>query len=150
MEIEKKYLVDNINFDLNNYKKVEINQGYLSIGDPEERVRMKKTGDVVSFVRTIKSGSGLCREETETNISADEFNADWPKTEGKRIEKVRYKIPYEGLIIELDIYGGKNIGLMVAEVEFDSIEAANNFRAPAWFGSDVTSDSKYKNKNLAK
>ena len=32
------------------------------------------------------------------------------------------------------------------EVEFDSVDAANEFTAPDWFGEDVTESGKYHNK----
>ena len=38
--------------------------------------------------------------------------------------------------------------LKFAEVEFASIEEAERFVAPDWFGEDVTFEAKYKNSNL--
>jgi adenylate cyclase len=37
----------------------------------------------------------------------------------------------------------------VAEVEFESAEAAAGFSPPAWLGREVTDDPVYKNKRLA-
>ena len=37
---------------------------------------------------------------------------------------------------------------MIVEVEFKSLEDANKFIIPAWFGEEVTNNDKYKNKNL--
>ena len=148
MEIERKFLVKSIP-DLTGIIPVYIRQGYLKIADPEERVREKRSAKGKSYVHTVKGGYGLCRSETETEISAEEFEKKWPLTKGHRVEKARYKIPYAGLIIELDVYLNKLDGLHVAEVEFDSVEQAENFIPPEWFGRDVTNDAKYKNKNLA-
>ena len=148
MEIERKFLVKSVPV-LTGIAPVYIRQGYLKIADPEERVREKTINNKKSYVRTIKSGHGLCRSETETEISAEEFEMDWPLTKGHRVEKARYKIPYVGLMIELDIYLNSLNGLHIAEVEFDSVEQAENFIPPEWFGRDVTDDVKYKNKNLA-
>jgi CYTH domain-containing protein len=47
------------------------------------------------------------------------------------------------------VYSGALTGLMVAEVEFPSEEAARAFVPPAWFGREVTNDSRYKNRRLA-
>ena len=55
-----------------------------------------------------------------------------------------------GLVIELDVYTGDLEGLVVAEVEFDSEEAAEAFAPPEWFGEDVTDDVRYKNQRLAR
>ena len=35
------------------------------------------------------------------------------------------------------------------EVEFKSLEDANSFVAPTWFGKEITEDVRYKNDNLA-
>jgi CYTH domain-containing protein len=37
----------------------------------------------------------------------------------------------------------------VAEVEFDTEEAAKDFQPPAWLGDDVTGDPRYSNQLLA-
>ena len=70
-------------------------------------------------------------------------------TEGKQIEKVRFEIDHSGMKIELDIYKGILNGLLVAEVEFLSIDQAKSFIPPDWFGREVTEDERFKNKNLA-
>ena len=40
-------------------------------------------------------------------------------------------------------------GLIVAEIEFDSVEKAEGFQPPKWFGKDITSDKRYKNAHLS-
>jgi adenylate cyclase len=63
--------------------------------------------------------------EEEMEIDAERFTRLWPLTEGRRLEKTRYLIPGSGdLTIELDVYSGGLRGLMVAEVEFGSEDAA--------------------------
>ena len=44
----------------------------------------------------------------------------------------------------------KSKGLLLAEVEFSSEEAAKSYMPPAWFGEDVTYSSKYHNSTLSK
>ncbi len=41
-------------------------------------------------------------------------------------------------------------GITLAEVEFTSVEEANAFLAPDWFGEDVTYDSRYHNSEMSK
>ena len=146
-EIERKFKVKNPPPDLGQYPHVEILQGYVSIDEngKEERVRSKDG----RFFHTIKEGEGMVRTEKEAEITKEQFDELWPRTEGKRIYKTRYKIPHGEEIIELDIYHGELDGLITVEVEFTSEEAANKFVAPDWFGDDVTNDKRYKNKNLA-
>ena len=100
---------------------------------------------------TVKSGGGRARVEEEIEIDGERFERLWPLTEGRRIEKTRYEIPVgDDLVIELDVYAGDLDGLVIAEVEFDSEEAAEAFAAPDWLGPDVTEDLRYKNQRLAR
>lgn len=91
---------------------------------------------------TKKSGGGLQREEEENEIDRDSFYNMWRATVGKRVEKTRYEIPFEGQTIELDLFTGSLAGLMTAEVEFASIEASQSFTPPEFLGNDITNDIK--------
>ena len=67
------------------------------------------------------------------------------------ITKTRFLIPLEdGHTAELDIFEGKFAGMLLIEVEFNSIEDANSFVPPKWFGKDVTNDGHYHNSYLSK
>jgi adenylate cyclase len=100
---------------------------------------------------TVKAGAGRVRVEEEIEIEGDRFERLWPLTEGRRIEKTRYEIDADGgAVIELDVYTGDLEGLVVAEVEFDSEEAAEAYVAPDWLGADITEDLRYKNQRLAR
>ena len=143
MEIERKFLVSAIP-DLNGLKYDEIKQGYFSI-TPEKRVRKKGN----TYILTEKGEGDLIREEKEEIISEEYGEELFKKSKTFIIEKTRYYIPYGEYTIELDIYSGKHRGLIVAEVEFPSVEKANEFIPPEWFGEDITKDKSYKNMMLA-
>ena len=73
------------------------------------------------------------------------------KIDGRLIEKTRYLIPLDGcLSAELDVFEGDLAPLTLVEVEFDSVDAANEFTAPDWFGEDVTESGKYHNSYLSR
>jgi adenylate cyclase len=144
-EIERKFLVSEPPAGLG--AGTPISQGYLPLATDETELRVRRKGDAT--VLTVKSGSGLDRGEREVAISADAFEALWPLTEGRRIEKQRVELPHGGVTIELDRFGGALDGLLVAEVEFDSTEASERFEAPAWFGRELTGDPAYSNRSLA-
>lgn len=146
-EIERKFLVQKIPGDLEEYPHEELIQGYVAIDEDGREIRLRKKGD--KYFKTIKSEGTKIREELETEITKEEFESSWPETEGKRLEKTRYRIPHEKGIIELDIYHGDLEGLLTVEIEFDSEEKSKEFEPPPWFGEEVTEDKRYKNKNLA-
>src|SRR3712207_8958518 len=58
---------------------------YTTLFRSEVRVRDR---DGECFL-TVKHGTGVAREEHETVISADLFEALWPATDGRRVEKRR-------------------------------------------------------------
>ena len=70
------------------------------------------------------------------------MNIFLPKSDGIIISKKRYEIPHGAFTIELDIFEKDLEGLVVAEVEFDSVEEANEYVPPHWFGEEVTMDKK--------
>lgn len=73
----------------------------------------------------------------------------WPLTEGRRVSKTRYEVPFGERVIEVDVYEGGNKGLTVAEVEFSDEKECLHFQPPDWLGEDVSGDEPYKNRNLA-
>jgi CYTH domain-containing protein len=146
-EIERKFLVRKLPTDLTAYSSAEIAQGYLVSLDNGLQVRLRKSGERYSL--TYKRGTGNVREEREVELTAEQFNALWPATEGKRLLKTRYEIPLGERTVEIDIYHDRHEGLVVAEVEFDDEETAKNFQPPDWLGDDVTGDPRYSNQLLA-
>lgn len=92
----------------------------------------------------------MAREEYNLPLTQEGYEHMLPKIDGRLIEKSRYLIPLDGkLTAELDIFEGDLAPLIIVEVEFDSLDAANSFIPPEWFGEDVTESCKYHNSNLA-
>ncbi len=145
MEIERKYLVEKIPFNLENFSQLKIAQGYLSTNPV---VRIRRSND--EYILTYKGKGLMVREEYNLPLTQEAFEHMIPKCDGRFIEKTRYLIPYmEKYTIELDIFHNDLSPLILAEVEFDSEEDANNFTPPEWFAEDVTYSSKYHNSNLS-
>jgi adenylate cyclase len=146
-EIERKFLIKRLPPETKGSRRYRIVQGYL-VAEPDDRhVRLRKKGKSASL--TFKIVDGSVREEREIKLSAKQFAALWPGTAGRRLRKVRYEIPWKGVLIEIDVYAGKNKGLTVAEIEFPSRAACRKFKPPDWFGREVTGDRRYSNIALA-
>lgn len=144
MEIERKFLVKYLP-NLSTYTSKHITQAYISTM-PVIRIRQADT----KYFLTIKSKGSISREEYEMAITEKEFQSLWQKIDGSPIEKIRYLIPLtDHLTAELDVFSGHLQGLITVEVEFSSLEEANAFIAPDWFGDDISLDHRYKNNQLA-
>jgi adenylate cyclase len=146
VEIERKFLLDRVPDDLG--EGLEIEQGYLAVSDDGVEVRVRRHGGERTL--TVKSGPAHVRTEEEFEVDERRFDALWPLTEGRRIVKTRHRVDLgEGLVAEVDVYGGAHAGLAVAEVEFPDEEASDRFQAPGWVGREVTGDARYANQRLA-
>jgi adenylate cyclase len=147
-EIERKFLVKELPSNLRDYENTPIEQGYLAVKRDGTQVRLRKAGS--RHTLTVKRGRGLRRQEWEIDLIPEQFNELWPATEGRRLKKTRYDIPFGDRTIEVDVYNGCNKGLVVAEVEFDDDEQCKNFNPPEWFGKEVSGKSRYSNVKLAR
>ena len=146
-EIERKFLLKQLPENLKRARRYVIAQGYLATESAGRQVRLRKKGKTASL--TFKVGRGRSREEREIKLSPKQFAALWPATAGRRLCKLRYEIPWQNRLIEVDVYRGKNKGLIVAEVEFPTREACRKFKPPSWFGREVTAEKRYSNVRLA-
>lgn len=145
MEIERKYLIHTIPFDLSSFPFPTIEQGYLCTNPV---VRIRKDND--RYELTYKSRGMMIREEHNLPLTAEGYEHLKTKIDGICIEKTRYMIPLsDSLTIELDIFSGKLSGLQIAEVEFADAMSAEHFTPPDWFGEDVTFCPQYHNSALS-
>lgn len=162
-EIERNWAIGEVSPDVlfHAATSVAIKQAYLSVADDgNTEVRIRVTADTEGgviigpkFTLTVKRGAGMVRDELEIPLLALHFDQLWEqnkKYHSGNIAKVRFYINYGDHTVELDIYSGDLSGLKVAEVEFDSVEAAEAFVPPDWFGKEVTDDPQYRDSWLAK
>ena len=146
MEIERKYLIDKLPFDVTAYPSHKIEQAYLNT-EPVVRVRRQDE----TYYLTYKSKGLMAREEYNLPLTKEAYEHLKPKADGIVISKVRYVIPEkDGLSIELDVFKAPYEGLLLAEVEFPTEEAAHAYQPPKWFGEDVTYSTEYHNSTLSK
>jgi CYTH domain-containing protein len=97
----------------------------------------------------VKSHGGIALEEHEFAISREQFDALWPATHARRVEKRRFVIREKGHAYHIDLYAGRLAGLMTVEVEFETIDEALAFDRPGWFGREITKNECYRNAVLA-
>lgn len=144
VEIERKFLVltDKISYE----SAGELyEQGYLN-SDKKRVVRVRLSA--AGAYMTIKGlPKGLIRPEFEYEIPLEDarFLLDHI-CEQPIIVKTRYKLQFDQHLWEVDVFHGENEGLVVAEVELESID--ETFKKPAWVGEEVSNDWRYFNSNL--
>ena len=148
MEIERKYLIEKEQLpkNLSDYPFHRIEQGYLCTSPV---VRIRRQDD--EYFLTYKSKGLMAREEYNLPLNKKSYEHLLEKADGNIISKVRYLIPINDgkLTAELDVFKGKFAGMLLVEVEFSSVEQADAFQKPDWFGEDVTYSKIYHNSYLS-
>lgn len=146
MEIERKYLVEGLPDDLESYPYHDIEQAYLCTTPV---VRIRRQDD--DYILTYKSSGMMSHEEYNLPLTKEAYEHLKTKADGNVITKRRYLLPLtDELTIELDLFSGIFEGMVLAEVEFPTEEAANAFVPPSWFIQDVTFQKEYHNSYLSR
>ncbi len=146
IEIERKFLVDHAKWEqVIKPEGVYYRQGYL-VNENNRTVRVRiagKTGYI-----TIKGGtSGISRKEFEYQIPVAEAIELLNDFAISGIEKIRFRVDFEGKLWEIDEFLGDNSGLITAEIELETEN--EKFIMPGWIATEVSLDTRYYNSNLS-
>jgi adenylate cyclase len=132
-------------------------QGYLNT-DIDRTVRVRIKGERGFF--TVKGRPvGNEKPEIETEIPIEKARAILGHPArlpiGFPIEKTRRTIVIGDLTWQVDEFSGENQGLVVAEVEYETLEYGKDAwnrkvdnERPSWLGDEVSGDPKYFNSQL--
>ena len=142
-EIERKFTIKYLPQNVESVKK--ITQKHI-FKDSVCSVRVRRSIDMFTkeavYTHTIKAREeeiqkySIC--ELERKITEKEFEQARPFKGSKVVEKYRCIVPIQdGLKAEVDLFEGWMKGLIIAEVEFKSVEQAENFAMPNWFEEPV-------------
>lgn len=142
-EIERKFLIQSDDYKKQASKSIRIQQGYIS-SHPERIVRIRIADDQAFL--TIKGKGEISRYEWEKEIDLEEGKDLIQLCEAGIIDKTRFLVPVKAHVFEVDEFYGENEGLVIAEVELQSIDEA--FPKPEWLGKEVTGIQKYYNAYL--
>jgi adenylate cyclase len=148
IEIERKFLVKNLDFKTESFEKKHIKQGYLN-SHKNRTVRIRVSDDKAFITIKGKSNTtGTSRFEWEKEISFSEAEELLLLCEPYLIEKQRYLIKKGSHTFEVDFFLGDNLGLIVAEVELGTEN--DKFEKPSWLAKEVTGKLKYYNSSISK
>ena len=146
IEIEHKYLIKHELWKLVVPEKtVIIKQAYLST-DPIKTIRVR-IKDKKGFITIKGKAEGASRQEFEYEIPYEDASELIEGHSTNIIEKKRHIVTYEGHIWEIDEFLGLNRGLIIAEIELQSVN--EKYQVPGWVDKNITLDYKYTNANLS-
>jgi adenylate cyclase len=148
IEIERKFLVRNLDFKSESFEKKYIKQGYLN-SNKNRTVRIRIADDIAFITIKGKSNTaGISRFEWEKEIPFSEADELLLLCEPNLIEKQRYLIKKGIHTFEVDLFLGDNLGLIVAEIELSNEN--EEFEKPSWLAKEVTGELKYYNSSISK
>lgn len=144
-EIERKYLVCTDLYKTMAIDSRHIVQAYLSTS-PDATVRLRII-DSKAYITVKSRTNGFRRGEWEYEIPVEDAREMIEQCNlSDVIEKTRYYVDFDGHTWEVDEFGGRLAGLVMAEIELQSSE--EHFTLPPFIGSEVTGDSRYYNSVL--
>jgi CYTH domain-containing protein len=145
-EIERKFLIrKDFWYAILKPEGEDLIQGYL-VSEPGKTIRVRVSPS--SGYLTIKGPSeNATRDEYEYPIPRQDAIELLDKFAASRIDKVRYRITYQGKTWEVDEFFGLNEGLISAEIELSTPK--EEYEIPNWIGEEVTEDHRYANSWLA-
>ena len=145
LEIERRFLVNESNLNFPKDKK-RIKQAYL-LSDSKQALRVRMIGPDYFLTYKYKK-SGINRYEFEYPISKEDGEKLMSLSDAIIIVKDRYYMTIDDYLWEIDVFYGKNKGLIIAEIEL--IDENENVSLPNWIGKEISTDEKYFNFNLSK
>jgi len=138
LEIERKFLVDSSKWAPSE-EGTQIVQAYLGL-NPAPTVRVRIAGEKAYL--TIKGRSNsISRPEFEYEIPFEDAKELLKLAISNPVEKTRYEVWYNGNLWEVDIFKGKNEGLIMGEKELDSKD--QEFDRPEWILEEVSADGRF-------
>ncbi len=142
IEIEHKFLIINDNWRKDADEGIHIIQAYMGSNE-KSSIRIRINGEAANL--NIKSKTlGIQRSEYEYSIPLEEAKEMLESLCNKPyIEKTRFHVMHDGHQWEIDVFAGDNQGLIVAELELESVDEP--FTMPDWLGNDVSDDPRYYN-----
>lgn len=142
-EIERKFTIKYLPKEIETIKK--ITQKHI-FKDMVCSIRVRESIDLFSkekiYTHTIKARGEKTKlysiNELEKTIKKEEYKSLKPFKGSRIIQKYRFIIPLQNdLKAEVDVFDGWMRGLVIAEVEFKSVQQAKNFKMPKWFEKPV-------------
>ena len=144
---------------------VTVNSGWENVAKPYSklfedtylsgtRLRLRVLTDSDSQRRIIKltkkavSDSPYFRTISRILLSPEEYDMI-RRLDGKPITKVRHYCDHDGRVFSIDVFQGELNGLVISEVESDTLEDLMSIEPPPFVHLEVTDDSFFDGGNLA-
>lgn len=145
MEIERRFLVVPERIRLHGGTRIV--QAYFAMRD-ETTGRVRVAGRK-AFLTVKGPPRGIVRQELEHPLPLDLAGALLRSLcTPARVVKTRHRVRHGGRTWEVDVFGGMNQGLVLAEVELKRADEVVDI--PSWASIEVSTDRRFTNSSLAR
>lgn len=140
-EIELTYLPKILPAGIEGVPHEEILDIYIPAAAEHPTLRIRKAGEKCEITKKepIREKDSSHQLETSIPLSKEEFE-ELSRLRGKRTRKTRYYYHENGVRYEIDVFRDELAGLVLVDIEFNSLEEKKNFIPPAWCLAEVTQE----------
>lgn len=146
IEIERKFLVINEDWRPAAVSSRHIADHLIARFDAgKARIRVCNNASTLTFKGLRR---GIARSEYHIELSADDARdmiAEFSTSPA--LEKHRFEVEHDGLIWQVDEFGGPLAGLVTVDVELPSRD--HSIVPPSWTGAEITGDPRFSSGRLA-
>jgi CYTH domain-containing protein len=141
IELEKTYLARWVPKNLTDCDRAEMLDVYIPASSPHPHLRLRKRGEILEMTKKTLVNLGDASSQLEQTIilAQDEFDA-LVQVGGKRVRKIRHYLKYNDRIIEVDVFQDALAGLVLVDVEFDTVEEKDSFLMPDFCLIEITQE----------
>lgn len=146
LEIERKFLVIGDSWRSEVTETLHITDHLIARFEMgKARIRLCNDGATLTFKGQRR---GIARSEYHIDLAAEEAQAMIAEFAlAPALEKRRHEVQANGLVWQVDEFGGKLQGLVTADVELP--DEKHHLALPAWVGREITLDRNYSSSTLA-
>ncbi len=139
VELERTYLAKYIPDGLQDCKHKEIIDVYFPASSHHPILRLRKSGETLELTKKSPGDNGDRSAQLEQTIklSQEEYDAI-AIIPGKRVSKLRYYFPYQDRIAEVGVFQEALAGLVLIDIEFETVAEKDAFEMPEFALAEVT------------
>ncbi|MBU0530386.1 MAG: hypothetical protein ABIH52_00870 [Candidatus Aenigmatarchaeota archaeon] len=139
IELERTFLIKKVP-DLTKARSAYMIDIYIPKNQEHPILRIRKIGDKYEMTKKSPIGEDSSVQKEHTIILSEEEFASLSSVEGKKVEKKRYYINWNGKACEIDVFQGPLEGLVIVDFEFGTEDEKNKFVMPEFCLADVTQE----------
>lgn len=138
IELERTFLAKQLPSDLNDHPSKEMVDVYIPAASHHPVIRLRRNGGQYELTKKEPIDGDRSRQTEQTiTLTKEEFDA-FSSVPGKRVAKRRYRYPYRGVELEVDVFETPLDGLVIVDAEFANEEEKAAFTMPEFCLVDVT------------